>query len=43
MGGAGISQTIGRGVAELYNVTRLVRNVGMWERRNIGYTNILIY
>jgi hypothetical protein len=27
-GGARTSQTIGRGVAELYNVIRLVRNVG---------------
>jgi hypothetical protein len=27
-GDAGTSRTIGRGVAELYNVTRPVRNVG---------------
>jgi hypothetical protein len=42
-GDARTSRTIGRGVAELYNITRLVWNVGTWEYRNVGYTNVLTY
>ena len=34
---------IGQGVAELYNITGLVQNVGTWEYGNAGRTNVLTY
>jgi hypothetical protein len=42
-GGAGTSRTIGRGVAESHDVTRLVRNVGTWERGNVGTWDVPTY
>jgi hypothetical protein len=35
-GDAGTSRAMGRGVAESYDVTRPVWNVGTWERGNVG-------
>ena len=44
-GDARTSRTIGRGVAESYNVIGPVRNIETWERKNATYrrTNVLTY
>jgi hypothetical protein len=42
-GDARTSRTIGRGVAESYDVTGLVWNVGTWECGNVRCTDVLTY
>ena len=43
VGDAGTSRAMGRGVAKSHNVTRLVWNVGTWERGNVQRTDVLTY